>query len=240
MCRGTTAMRIVLLSLLSLLIVSLPCPAQSYATRTAIIEEINRHPELGAHEIEVDARSGRIILNGTVAKETDRILIGEIARTQAGVDLVENRLMVASPNMVASSGALDDMKAALRREPGLKNYSVSITQENDKFILNGKAGTEREAELVEQTARRYAGPVPVVSNITAPPAPTDAEISTRVAQALHDDPEVNMNGIEYRVENGRVYFSGHKANHREIDRILTITLMVPGVKDVRSAVETGR
>ena len=59
-----------------------------------INEELTRHPEIDASEIEVEVRDGEVTLSGTVEERKDKRLAEDIAERCSGVNDVHNRIKV--------------------------------------------------------------------------------------------------------------------------------------------------
>ncbi|RIL05988.1 MAG: hypothetical protein DCC75_11235, partial [Proteobacteria bacterium] len=52
--------------------------------------------------------------------------------------------------------------------------------------------------------------------------------------ALNAHPEIDISGITVNTRNGVVTISGVRPSHRDRDRILSVALMVEGVREIES------
>lgn len=113
-------------------------------------------------------------------------------------------------------------------------------------VLNGTVASEQARQRVEQAVASTRGVIGVNNQlkivpektqiIMAPPvAPlplTDQQIGQEIKQALQTSEGFDRNGLEYKVEQGRVTLMGDQNSFRAVDKILSVVLMVNGVTDV--------
>ena len=70
--------------------------------------------------------------------------------------------------------------------------------------------------------------------------PPQFRFSNRLLFALRRDLNFDWSNVQIRIQHGTATFSGSLANHRQIDHMLAIALMVEGVRDVRSELKISR
>lgn len=211
--------------------------AESTSIREGIIAAIEARPSFGPHNITIEASRGAVTLEGAVSSVADKEFVERSAWAQSGVSKVTNLLEVrgdlprpGDPNLALA------VKRAIAADPAIKNYNVNISTLDGVVTLSGEADSAAAKAQMGQAAQRVPGVTNVDNRMNIRPAPTDSELEHRVQEALASDPEVNLRGVQMSVKDGVAIFSGRTGNHRETDRILTIALMVPGVKDVRSSI----
>lgn len=236
--RFTPILALVLLPLLVVSAVPRPVFAQSRVIRDNIVAELERYPTLGAHDISIDARYDTVTLDGTVASRESRALVEKIAAHQPGVHQVINRLEVQSLAVPSTNPELaQEIKAALARSHEARDYSVSIMVQGDQVTLSGDAETAADRDTIGRIAGQVPGVHRVTNKIAVRVGLSDEEISQRIRAALASDPQVNLQSVQVQVRNGIATFTGTTHNHRETDRILSIAIMVPGVRDIRSDIK---
>src|SRR5262249_8682747 len=108
-----------------------------------------------------------------------------------------------------------------------------------QVFLQGQVPTERNRSAIEETTRQVPGVDTITDEISVREPPTDSELVARVQDALSTSGEVNTGGLIITASEGVVSFQGNRQNHEDIDRILSIALMVPGVRDIKSEMTLG-
>ncbi len=211
----------------------------SRSIRQAIFAAIDAEPEFGPYEIEIDASRGIVTLEGVVASEDSRKRVAAIAQGQGGVDRVINKLEVST----ASSGSQENsrlaqaVKSALMNSAVRSRYSLNVLAQESSVTLRGEVGSQEDRRLLEETARLTPGVTHVINELKVQGSPDDAELQARVEAALRKNvPDLQI-GVTVSVRDGVVTLSGSKDNHREIDHLLSIALMVEGVRDIISNLE---
>ncbi len=125
------------------------------------------HRDLASRAIRVEARSGSVILRGTVGVEEEKMQAASIAESVDGVRSVENLLEVSAalspPSASRSIGeALDDaavlakVKAALSLDRQTKELEIEVSVRSGTVVLEGKVPSD---ELRSRVLERVAGVV---------------------------------------------------------------------------------
>ena len=147
-----------------------------------------------------------------------------------------------------SDAVLSAIKQNIKSNPHLENVDAQFGISGDVVSVSGTAATAEEKALLENVVRTTSGVGKVESNITIVPRAgltpgslqvPDDELKTQIANALTKDGYAPGPQLQFAVTNGVASFSGSRASFREIDRILAITMNVPGVKDVKSTMTIG-
>lgn len=220
-----------------------PCFADSQEIRDRVYEEIERVPNFGGYELEIDVRKGRVVLLGIVGSESSRQKLEEIARGIAGVKAVQNSVRV-DPRLQVSKGdssftLANRVRERVLAESGATSFDLTISAAGPEVTLEGRVGNEEQARMIEQSAAAVPGVAAVVSKLKVGAAPQgsfppDTELSRLVREALLRERDISIEGLEIRAHEGVVTLEGTRPDHRERDRILSIVLSVPGVVDVVS------
>jgi len=150
-----------------------------------------------------------------------------------------------------SSAIRDEISAELDKLQGLGRYEIDIDARHGVVTLSGQVASPAVKNTIGQIASNTKGVTNVVNDLQINPAfapreprvegramyktiPTDGDISRRVESALQAESGISLRGLEISSRNGVVTLSGAQPSFRDIDRILSIALMVDGVKDVQS------
>ncbi len=137
--------------------------AMDDATLRAKVEErLYRYDPLRVnfHLIRVDARDGRVVLDGVVPSTTMKRMAETLARAIPGVREVQNNL-VADPEIEAELG----LRLAADPELSPPQARVLVTSVQGDVTLAGWVPSEAARERAEQIARSIRGVRNVVNNL---------------------------------------------------------------------------
>lgn len=146
--------------------------------------------------------------------------------------------------------------AELESIPQLGTYDVTLDVRQRKATLSGVVGSDWARSEIQKITERQPGVssvknMLVVRSVTEPVGPqtqvrarlrpqmTDEQLSQAVMKALKSESAITTSGLKVDTMNGVVTLRGSQNSFRDIDRILGITLMVDGVRDVQSEMTVG-
>jgi osmotically-inducible protein OsmY len=142
---------------------------------------LNEH--LNPFSIDTDVNDGVAHLTGTVERDIDRDLAGELARGISGVVEVRNELVVDmaaadkevsqdEPNQSRNFGSwVDDatttaaVKSRLIGSSNTKGLKIDVDTNEDVVTLSGRVETEEAKALAEQIARNSSDVADVRNNL---------------------------------------------------------------------------
>lgn len=219
-------------------------PANGWAapivsSRTEAVEEtIRQIPDLGPHSISIETHQGFVKLTGTVNSAEDRSRIESRVRGIPETTSIKNELTikeVVPPAAAARSRQIArEIRDQIEADHSIGGYSIDILPSGETLALVGTVAQERDRGIIEQIARKAAGVVTVDNRLTAAPAESDEVVELNVRTALKNAGDVDLTGLGIAANGGLVTFTGARNNHRDIDRILGVALMVPGVREIKS------
>ena len=231
--------RIVLIAAALLVFSSAVYAQNSTSIRNSIFSQIE-NAGLRGWDISVDARYGKVTLDGSVATEKDRQTVENIALKTAGVERLESNLRVTGADPYGNSRLEQAIRSDLMARPDLRNFNFEVSESQGKVVLSGQARTERESQVAEQVARSHGGVREVRNQITVLAPLNDSELAANVRRALSHEQNLDLEGLDVMSENGTVVFRGSRPDFRDIDRILSIALMVDGVKNIKNEMTIGQ
>ena len=209
----------------------------------AITALVAKEDSIKPYELKIDVTSGKVILSGKVTTSANRQRIEEIARQVPGVKAVTNDIAVSRIAKFNGSGSPNDVcnraRSQLDSASDINDFNVEIDCADDVVTLTGTVQNAEDADRIERAIKKTAGVRDVVNYMRTPPELSDTYLEQIIRNDLQDKNRINLSGISISVQSGIVTFSGHVADHEEIDRILAATLMIKGVKDIKSQVTIG-
>lgn len=213
--------------------------ADSRSIRENVFAAVDRNPEFGRYEISIDVRQGLVTLEGEVATEESKRFVEDVARAEKGVKEVRNFISI-NPTFSASGVSSEQDKqlaqnvlSALRRDSLLTAGSFEIHAARGKVTLKGTVPQPSAITRAASIAQGVAGVQSVENQLKIAAAISDDEIANQFQAALRKN-GIDSGNLQVSVENGEVTLAGDAESFREIDRLLSIALMTPGVLNVRS------
>lgn len=188
-------------------------------------------PYLRANNLKVSVDNGTATLTGTVAEEVNKDLAKQIAMSVAGVDKVDNQIVVSSnyeapkPSTDRSFGEfIDDasittaVKSKLLWSKNAEGMSADVDSLRGKVTLRGTADSAAEKEAAGRLARNTKGVVSVDNRLQVETAKTtqrkpsqpmsDTWITTKVKSSFAFSSNVNGSAISVTTTKGVVDLSG--------------------------------
>lgn len=200
--------------------------------------------EFGLRGGEPGMRKGEVHLEGRVSTEADRERIESIARGVPRITLLENRIAVsdslrAQPRIESFETKSPEVaKRALKRlreEGVLTHFRISLKEKPDGvLVMTGEVPERADIERVERVVAGTEGVTKVENQLTLMKERSDEEITSAVYQNLQSAKDIR--GLSVSTKEGAVTLKGDAPGHTAIDKAMSITLMVPGVKKVDSEI----
>lgn len=112
-------------------------------------------------------------------------------------------------------------------------YKLSIRPAAEEIVLEGLVDNDRTREEVLSVARSVSRK-PVRDQMRLKPARADSEIQSAIKRALESEYPSFSKALDVSVVGGIARLTGNLRNHREIDEVLSTTMMQDGVRGVES------
>ncbi|NEV61396.1 BON domain-containing protein [Thiorhodococcus minor] len=226
---------------------------------------LNEH--LSPFRIDVDARGNRLILEGEVDNEAQRMLAERLAVDMSGIDVVDNRLRVA-PRVEDDTARklfdfVQDANTTARVEMQLlwnettSGLDIEVETEGKQVTLTGNVSTEKERQLAERIAQHTQGVDSVENKLQVAPEDTlsaqanqvaqeaakavsDTWITARITASLRFNKAIDHSRIHVTTQDGVVTLRGRVSTAQERDEVTAIASGIAGVKKVIDALEVPR
>jgi osmotically-inducible protein OsmY len=169
--------------------------------------------------LHVTVHQGQVTLAGTVASWAERQEAGLLAGAVRGVKDVTNQLVVQYPNARPDAEIQHDVMTTLARDVYLTGLPITASVQNGVVTLEGEVGTAYQQERAGEEARLIWNVVGVTNNLTVVwqeslgtrqqrPAPTDAQLTAAVRDALAADQRLASSEVTVDVQQGEVTLHG--------------------------------
>jgi osmotically-inducible protein OsmY len=209
------------------------------ALRDAVVNELERDPEVAAKHISVTAIDGAITLGGHVMSNHEKHEAVRAAERVSAVRAVADEIEVRPPSLheLADDEIAEEI-AHLRSWRAQIPDSVAAQVRDGRVILHGQAESTSQREDAESVVRRLTG-VRVVDNlIKVKPRtePTAADVEHRVQEAIAQMPDLNARSIRITMNDSTVHLHGHVPSLAALQTALHAAETAPGVTAVESEI----
>jgi osmotically-inducible protein OsmY len=177
----------------------------------AIEAALLTNPRVKSFNVVTRVDDGVATLTGTVDNLQAKAAAEEEADDVLGVRRVRNFLRVRPLVTRADAQAADDVREALRRDPYVDRYGVSVSVYNGRAHLTGEVDSWYMKSRAEDVASEVAGVVDVQNSLDVDyefTAKTDQEIKEDVESELWWSPFVDSDDITVEVHSGVVTLMG--------------------------------
>jgi osmotically-inducible protein OsmY len=121
--------------------------------------------------LDADEDDGRVVLKGAVRTEAQKQAAAQLATSVAAGVTIDNRIRVdANARMSNDMPDVDDIEEqiekAIQDDATLRSFDLDVDEDNGQIKLEGRVQTAEQKNAIEQLAKRIAGTVTVVNNIT--------------------------------------------------------------------------
>lgn len=126
-----------------------------------------------------------------------------------------------------------DIGEAIRKDPELRSYSIRYNLNRYRAFIEGQVPHEADRAEVEQIFRQYYSGR-IENNLQLIREMNGDELIRRIRAALTADDVPDVYNIDITTQGGVVHLAGSRPSHRDVDRILSIVLNVPGVDEAKA------
>lgn len=162
--------------------------------------------------IDVESTDGSVTLTGKVGRLRAKEAVEKVARSTIGVWRVKNHLKVSwSDEEPTAHEIIDDVQAALRRDPYVSRRAIRVHCRNAHVSLYGLVDSDFEKNVAGWIAGGQKGVVHVNNNLAVAKKwqpKSDAEIKADLEEKLQFTLFDRSNNIDVTVENGVAILQG--------------------------------
>jgi osmotically-inducible protein OsmY len=203
---------------------------------SAIKERLAGDSRIDAKNIQVKVEQGVVLLSGTVPTLDDKGLAEAlVSGTMVGIRALKNEIVVVRL-VLKDEEIREAVEATLRSVPALLESKLNkftvLVHEGD-VILKGTVEKPLHHRLAQKAAQSVRGVTSVANllKVVGPPRP-DREIEKDVLAYLKWAPHVDLDQIEYKVEDGVVKLEGPVDHHTSIFAMVNDLEKIRGVLEV--------
>jgi osmotically-inducible protein OsmY len=153
-----------------------PGPGTAAETNDDRIEvALSNDANLRGFGLDVDERSGRIILRGAVRTEQQKAEAGQVALRIVPGATIDNRIRVEAAARMGTTAPTDaddaeeKVENALEADAVLGPFDLEVDEDDGRIIISGNVRTAAQKAQAEQIARNIAGTITIVNRVAVRP-----------------------------------------------------------------------
>jgi osmotically-inducible protein OsmY len=207
--------------------------------RDAVVNELERDPEVVAKHISVAAIDGAIALGGHVMTIHEKHVAVRAAERVDAVRAVADDIEVREPSLhERADDEIAEEIAHLRSWGAQIPDSVAAQVRDGRVILHGEVESESQRDTAESAVRQLTG-VCVVDNlikVRAQAEPTAADVEHRVQDAIARTADLHARSIRVSMKSSTAHLYGHVPSFAALQIALHAAEAVPGVTAVENEI----
>jgi osmotically-inducible protein OsmY len=110
---------------------------------------------IDGHTITVAVKGGSVILRGSVGKDRQRVLAGDVVLAVRGVRAVKNLILVDPEALAQDRELCSRVQAALDRTQLLQRARIHASVDHGVIVISGRVPNPIQKELAREVATRY-------------------------------------------------------------------------------------
>lgn len=198
-------------------------------------------PPLQAHTLDLNVEPDGLAVAGQVASESDKARVLEIARNSVDGENVIDKLQVVPPAepKVYKREMTQQEQAILKKIAStipMGGYNLMLVTKDDALHIEGSVANQVTKNQITKLAKDAAPGIVIKNDLKEFTPLPDTMVLAKVKETLKNQMPEIFSKLDITCDRGVVTFTGNVAEHQEIDRALATTIMIDGVKDVRSKV----
>ena len=168
-------------------------------------------PRVWSFEVGVDSSYGTVTLTGEVGNLRAKQAAAQDARNTIGVWRVKNHIKVRPVDPITDSEIVEDVEAALTRDPYVDRYETTVSARNGKVYLYGNVDSAFEKRRASEVAWGVTGVIDVENNMNVGdtwPWKSDWKIAEDIRDQIYWNPYLYTGDITVRVRDGVATLTG--------------------------------
>jgi osmotically-inducible protein OsmY len=212
--------------------------------RTMVVNELYWDDRVDPTNIQVEVHDGQVVLKGTAPTYAVLGAAEEDARALAGVQNVDNRLVVqqSAHELVPTDQEIEsNILNTLRWHSQVDASDLSVTADDGWVILKGTVPAYWQKIKAQEVAAALVGVKGVTNELAVVPLKRyeDRRIAEEIVDALERSPYIDAEIVEVKVYNGVVTLAGNVPDQRAYNAAQRAAKYTQGVIDVINNLTAG-
>ncbi len=204
-----------------------------------VVDKLYWDDRVDASNLKVEVNRGEVILSGEVPSYSSRKIAHNDTITVPGVRSVKNRVLVKYPQstpLPSDEEIQFKINDSFRLDPDLDSNRIDVSVIDGKVRIQGEVDAFWKKALAENLASGIIGVVDITNDLQVVPTKdiVDSAIADDLKFALKRNIFVDLNDIEYKVEDGVVTLMGAVPDWISARAAYNTALYTAGVVDVNN------
>ena len=203
--------------------------------RELVLQQLDWDSQVDATGIGVAVRSGVVTLTGSIDSYAGKLAAERAVKRARGVRAVANDLQVTLRQPRSDTDIALDAVRALETHL-IVPPTVQVVVRNAHVVLTGTVRTLFQRVVAEKALRYVKGIKSLVNRVVVPPAPTADDIRPRLVRALHEDANVDSQGLNVVISGNTVTLTGTVHSWHERESAERAATHAPGITHVENLI----
>lgn len=202
--------------------------------RQHIIDELSFEPSIDAANVGVAVEDGIVTLSGHVASFAEKVIAERATQRVKGVRGVAQEIEVrfSSAKRTADDQIAGRALDILAWDTTIPDGTIQVKVEKGWVTLSGKVDWHFQRLSAANAVRKLSGVTGITNLIDVTPKVNAADIKNSIETALKRSAEVEVKGIQVRVDGNKVELDGRVNSWHEREAAKRAAWAVPGVISV--------
>jgi len=213
-------------------------PDGDTALATKAREALRANEHVSSAEFVVTVRDGRVRLEGTVPRYSEKLVAMEVVASLPDVKGLEDAVTVEPPSKLSDTEVVRLVRAALAGHAGIPERNISVAAKKGHVALSGNAPSILVWYAAQETALACEGVLSVRNLLLVDPVAVrqDGEIVDEIVGLLEREKHLDPSGLEVKCVDGRVVLSGWVSSLSEKRRAERAVTRVHGIRSLTNAI----
>lgn len=205
--------------------------------KKGVVDQFYWDSRINASKINVDVSDGLVTLTGQVPSYSSKLAAESDALTIPGVTSVMNNLEIqqlAAGELPPDEEIKNNVSSSLKWNTNIESENIKVSSENGTVILEGTVPSYWQKILAEELIYDIAGVNDAENKLSVVPSESiiDESIAEAIVNSVDKDPNVNVDYLNVKVEDGVVTLSGTVFNWAAYYNVLNRARYTVGVVNV--------
>jgi osmotically-inducible protein OsmY len=206
---------------------------------TRVRNELRANEHVSSAEFLVTVQNGRVKLEGTVPRYSEKLAALEIVSGLPDVKGIDDEVAVEPPARLADEEVVRLVRASLAGREGTPSHSISVAAKKGHVTLSGNVPNIHAWYTAREAALACEGVLSVTDLLLVDPVGVreDGEIVDEIVDVLDREKHLDSTGVEVKCVYGRVVLEGWVASLAEKLRAERAVTRVHGIRSLTNEIK---